>query len=422
MSRVEDGIVLPPPLHQFGRNVKALVISGMTAQAKRLALQQYGQRRLFHGVERFADRRVDRPRIGAVDRAAGDAVADGPVGEPLAVVLHARRRGKGVMIVFDQEQDRDLMDRGDIERFVELARAGAAVADDRQAEDLLAVAARRPGSAHDHAEHLAQMADHGEPSRRRVAMMDIALAGMRRAVGIGQVLAKELIGSGAQQQVGAEVAMQQRQHVAAGPQRHRHADRGRLVAEAHGDGAFDVSFLVQFQQPLFQAPGEEHQGIGDPIERLSPQPVGPAHQFGGILGFTAGQGRDSRQDRDSIAPQPDQSHRAGRLPRHPCQGCIDVMSRVFPIFPPGGPQNGVPDSSVTGSACHGQVGRNSPIGCLIGGLRGQTLLKKHILRRRCCRKYRQNWKSMETSAVRYCEQARKRATWRSINLACEIGR
>ena len=108
------------------------------------------------------------------------------------------------MIVFDQKQDRDLMDRGDIERFVELARARAAVADDRQAEDLLAVAARRPGSAHDDAQHLAQVADHGEPPRRRVAMMDIALAGVRWAIGIGQVLAKELIGRGAQQQVAAQ--------------------------------------------------------------------------------------------------------------------------------------------------------------------------------------------------------------------------
>ena len=68
------------------------------------------------------------------------------------------------MVVFDQEQDRDLMDRGEIERFVELARAGAAVADDGQAEDLFAATAGRPGSARDQAQHLAQVADHGEPS------------------------------------------------------------------------------------------------------------------------------------------------------------------------------------------------------------------------------------------------------------------
>ena len=99
------------------------------------------------------------------------------------------------MIVFDQEQHRDLVDRGDIERLVELARAGAAVADDRQAEDLLAVAPCRPGSAHDHAQHLAQVADHGKPPRGRVAMMDIALAGhasgCRHWPGIGKGVDRE---------------------------------------------------------------------------------------------------------------------------------------------------------------------------------------------------------------------------------------
>ena len=75
------------------------------------------------------------------------------------------------MVVFDDEQHRHFLDGGDVERFVELARAGAAVADDRQAEHLFPVVAGGPGSAHDHAEHLPQVADHGEPPRGGVAMM-----------------------------------------------------------------------------------------------------------------------------------------------------------------------------------------------------------------------------------------------------------
>ncbi len=323
MPGAENGIVLPPPLHQLGRNIQGLVISGMTAEAKRIAFQQDGQRRLFHAVDRFADRGVDRPGIGAVDRAAGNAVGDGPVGELPAVVLHACRRGKGIMVVFDQKQHRDLMDRGDIERFMELARARAAIADDRQAEDLLAIAARRPGPAHDQAQHLAQMADHGEPPRGGVAMMDIALAGMRRAVGIGQVLAKESIGIGAGHEVGAEVAMQDRDHVAAGPQRHRHADRGGLVAEAHRDGAFDVSLLVEFQQPFIQAAGEEHHRIRDPVERFPSQPMGPANQFGLMDSFTTGQFRDSRQSWTPALRS--RSNRFGRV------GCQGIHARVVKV-------------------------------------------------------------------------------------------
>ena len=48
------------------------------------------------------------------------------------------------MVVFDQEQDRHFADGGEVQRLVELAGAGAAVADDRQAEDLFAARAAPP--------------------------------------------------------------------------------------------------------------------------------------------------------------------------------------------------------------------------------------------------------------------------------------
>ena len=69
---------------------------------------------------------------------------------------------------------------------------------------------------------------------------------------------------------GAEVAVQQRENVAAGPQGHRQADGRGLIAEAQGNGAFDVSLLKQLQQPVFQTAGEEHQGIRHLIEGFSP--------------------------------------------------------------------------------------------------------------------------------------------------------
>ena len=60
----------------------------------------------------------------------------------------------------------------------------------------------------------------GKRRARGVAMMDVALAAVRGALGVGHVLAEQLIGSGPEEQMGGEVAMQQRDHVAAGPQRH----------------------------------------------------------------------------------------------------------------------------------------------------------------------------------------------------------
>ena len=99
---------------------------------------------------------------------------------------------------------------------MEFARAGAAVADDGQAEDLFAAAAGRPDAAHHQAEHLAQVADHREPPRGGVAVMDVALAAVGRAFGVGQVLAEQLVGRRPQEQMAGEVAVQQRNHVLPG--------------------------------------------------------------------------------------------------------------------------------------------------------------------------------------------------------------
>ena len=237
---------------------------------------------------------------------------------------------------------------------MELARAGAAVADDRQAEDLLAVAACRPRPADDDTEHLTQVADHGEPPCGRVAMMDIALAGMRRAVGIGQVLAQNLIGSRAQQQMAAQIAVQQRQHIAAGPQRQRHADRGGLVAGAEGNGAFDVSFLVQFQQPLLHVPGEEHQRIGNPIQGFSSQPMGP--RASSAASWASPQGMGKIFGKPGLHPSA-----AGPIPSFESAAAASVPGLYkcnltsLSDLPPGGPHSGVPDSSRASSACHGQV-------------------------------------------------------------------
>ena len=90
----------------------------------------------------------------------------------------------------------------------------------------------RPDAAHHQAEHLAQVADHREPPRGGVAVMDVALAAVRGTLGVGQVLAKQLMGRRPQEQMGAEVAVQQRHHVAARTKRHRGANRRRLVADA----------------------------------------------------------------------------------------------------------------------------------------------------------------------------------------------
>ena len=108
--------------------------------------------------------------------------------------------------------------------------------------------------------------------------MDVALAAVRRAVGVGQVLAEQLVGRRPQEKMGAEVAVQQRHHVSPGPKRHRHAHRRRLVADADRDRPLDVALLEQLQQPLLQPPRSKHQRIGGQMEGLAGEPFRPAGQ------------------------------------------------------------------------------------------------------------------------------------------------
>ena len=151
------------------------------------------------------------------------------------------------MVVLDHKQHGHFLHRGQVQRFVNLAGAGGAVAEDGQAENVLALPPRRPGGAHHQAGHLAQVADHGEPPPGGVAVVGVPLAAVRGTVGVAHELAEDLVRRGAQQHVPDEVAVHDRHHVAARPQRQRDAHRRGLVAAAVGHGPLDVALLEQFR-------------------------------------------------------------------------------------------------------------------------------------------------------------------------------
>ena len=99
------------------------------------------------------------------------------------------------------------------------------------------------------------------------------------------------IGRGAQQQMGGEIAVQERDHVAARPQRHGKARRRGLVAVAHRHGPLHVALLEQFQQPLFHAARKEHERIGRGQELGLRKPL----RKPGDLGNRPAAGVDPRQ-------------------------------------------------------------------------------------------------------------------------------
>jgi hypothetical protein len=210
-----------------------------------------------------------RVRVVAVDGHRGDAVAGSAVGELLGGELHVGRRGEGVAVVLDHQDERQLPDRRHVEPFVEVAGRGAALADEG---DRHAVAAGEPagqGAPGGHRDHRPEVADHpdvvdavlgGEP-----AVVERTLDALREAVRLAEQLTGEAVehavGIGppavrlAEAQLGEgprriEVAGEDRPEIAV--QRTEHVARLERETRRHGD-----PFVSDLRIPLRDPPGEQ---------------------------------------------------------------------------------------------------------------------------------------------------------------------
>jgi hypothetical protein len=157
------------------------------------------------------------------------------------------------------------------------------------------------------------MAEHGQTSPRGVAVVAVSLAAARRALGIGHILTEQVVGRRTEQQMPRKVAVQERNHVAARPQRHGKAGRRGLVAITHRHGPFHVAFLEQFQEPLFHAAREEHERIGHCQEIRLRKPLRKSHDFG---------------NRSTTGVNPRQNINAGQIDRRAVAG---LDSRHVPM-------------------------------------------------------------------------------------------
>ena len=180
-----------------------------------------------------------------------------------------------------------------------------------KAEHVFAVAPGGPRSAHHEAGHLAQVADHRETAVGRVAVMDVAFAAVRGAFGVGHVLAEKLMRRRAQQQMAEQIAVHDRNHVAAGPKRQGHAQGGRFVADAGRDRPFDVSLFIEFDHPLFHAAGKKHQRIGDGVKIFVRKPLGKTDDAGRWLAIGRRQSSNCDKAPSTQRPFPSEWRSAG---------------------------------------------------------------------------------------------------------------
>ena len=137
------------------------------------------------------------------------------------------------------------------------------------------------------------------------------------------------------QQMGGEIAVQERDHVAARPQRHGKAHGRGLVAVADRHGPLHVALLEQFQQPLFHAARKEHQRIGRGQELGLRKPL----RKPGDLGNRAAAGVDPRQGvnarrrrRPPRLCEDAQPARAGRSSALSTAECRWAKPRVWPVL------------------------------------------------------------------------------------------
>ena len=270
--------------------VVARVVGGVPAQAKGARLDQHGPAGLPHPVDGGGDcPEVDLDIGGTVEHLTLDPVARGaPPKLGACGILFAGRRGIGVAVVFDDKEDRQTQQGGEIQRLMHISRAAHPVADEREAHGRPPEAALRIGRACHSRYHGAKVADHGYRAVSRIAVVDVALASLGRARSVGEVLVQVLNQVTAPDEMSPKIAMGETNHVdilvRQQGQRHNEA----LVALPAGHGPSNQALSEQIQNAVVRRAGRKHprvraqQGVGKVgIEIRGPQ-IAPVQDRGGF--------------------------------------------------------------------------------------------------------------------------------------------
>ncbi len=162
------------------------------------------------------------------------------------------------MVVFADHDERQPLHGGEVQPFMERPGRGPAVADIHQADPRLAAQLKGQRDPRHHRDHVAEMGNLAEIALLEVVEVDVQLATVRGAVGLGHVLPEDFDGLSAHHEQGPKVTDQRRQHVLvlAALQRIRRGDRFPLLAERAEQAPDDLRLAVQRHQPLFECPRE----------------------------------------------------------------------------------------------------------------------------------------------------------------------
>src|SRR4051794_22161859 len=251
-----DRVLLAPLLDLLLGHVLHVVVRGVAVHAHRHGLEQRRAAAVERALARLARRLEHRLGVVAVDADTGEAVGLGAL-DRVDRELRARRRGVGVLVVLEDEDDRQLLHTGPVHGLVEVAARCRAVAEpgDRAAALVAQLERHRHAGRDEH--HVRQHRDHPDAAEPEVAEVDVAVATAGDPALAAHVLAEDAPGRDAADEVRAEVAVQDAQAVL-GRHRERRADRDGLLAVAVVEGARDLALAVEVHRALLDAAHQQH--------------------------------------------------------------------------------------------------------------------------------------------------------------------
>ena len=236
-------------LARVGHRVPAEAVRGRLEQRRPALLARAPQQAvggLAHGQQ-----------VVAVHALAVHAVGRGAL--PLLGLRggHLDRRAHAVAVVDDLEDDRQVPDGGQVERLVEGADVGRALAELAEHRVRLALVVERERDA----DGDRQLAADDAPAAQEVALdveqVHRAAVAARDAGRLAEQLGHDAVRLGADGQRRAVVAVA-REHVVAGLHRVDGADVGRLLADREMAVAADARAGVLLLRPLLEAADQQH--------------------------------------------------------------------------------------------------------------------------------------------------------------------
>ena len=209
-------------------------------------------------LDRELRRFIHREHVVTVDGDGRNAVSLGLLSEVLHRELLFGRRRVGPLVVLADDHEWQPLDGGEVQSLVERAGRRAAIPDVNQSDAWLPAQLESQRDAGHHRDHVPEVRDLTQVAFLEVVEMDVQLAAVGWAVGLGHVLPQDLERLGTHHQQRTEVTNQGREDVlvAATLERIRRRDRLAFLAEGAKQPPDDLGLPVEGDQALFQRPRE----------------------------------------------------------------------------------------------------------------------------------------------------------------------